>query len=147
MTPSFWNEMGPAYKRLPAPLPFLPNVTTDMAGGAVAAGIVGVVGVHAVGMGVRFKRRRMIAAREKGAAIALEGAAAVAVAEAPVEPILEVAPPAPMPEPATPEPAMPEPAAPEPLASAPHSGLETAEREAAAEAGRDAEIPAQPEER
>ena len=71
MTPSFWNAMGPAYKRLPSPVPFLPNVTVDMVGGALLGGVAGVMGVHAVGMGVRFKRRRMIAAHERAAAVPL----------------------------------------------------------------------------
>lgn len=90
MTPSFWNQMGSAYKRLPAPIPFLPNVTTDNVGQLMMAGLGGVMGVHAVGMGVRFKRRRMIAAREKAAL----GAASTAVAEAPapVAPAADMAP-------------------------------------------------------
>ncbi len=70
MTPSFWNEMGPAYRRLPSPVPFLPNLTVDMVGGALLGGIAGVTGVHAVGMGARFKRRRMIAARERASVAA-----------------------------------------------------------------------------
>ena len=51
MTTSFWNAMGPAYKRLPSPVPFLPNVTADMVGGVVLGGIAGVTAVHAAGMG------------------------------------------------------------------------------------------------
>ncbi|HEY4752195.1 MAG TPA: hydrogenase small subunit, partial [Candidatus Limnocylindrales bacterium] len=77
MTTSFWNEMGPAYKRLPPPVFFMPNVTTDMLGAAVLGGVGALASVHAVGMGVRFKRRRVIAAHEKAAA----GAVAVAEAE------------------------------------------------------------------
>jgi hydrogenase small subunit len=73
VTPEFWDRMGPAYKRLPAPIPFLPNVTTDMLGGAMVAGIGAVAAAHAVGMGVRFKRRARIASRE---ALAADGAAA-----------------------------------------------------------------------
>ncbi len=77
MTTSSWNAMGPAYKRLPSPVPFLPNVTVDMVGAAMVGGIAAVAGVHAVGMGVRYKRRGLIAARE-AAAGAPEGAVAVA---------------------------------------------------------------------
>lgn len=67
MSPGFWDQMGSAYRRLPSPVPFLPNVTADMVGGVVMGGIAGVTAVHAVGMGVRFKRRRMIAAAERAA--------------------------------------------------------------------------------
>jgi hydrogenase small subunit len=75
--PDFWDQMGPAYKRLPPPLPFFPNITTDMVGAAMVAGIGAVAGVHAVGMGVRYKRRARSARRE-----GLAAAEGVAVAEA-----------------------------------------------------------------
>ena len=168
MTTSFWNEMGSAYKRLPAPIPFLPNVTTDMVGGLVMGGLGGVVGVHAVGMGVRFKRRRMIAAREKAAsAAAMVAPAAVAVLEPPlpapvrpgpaaqlepvpvpglVEPAIEAVQPTPtQPTAATPPGEPPAPAQSTSAISA--AALEAAELEAAAEAAHDAEAPALPEER
>ncbi|HYO43778.1 MAG TPA: hypothetical protein VES19_11325, partial [Candidatus Limnocylindrales bacterium] len=58
-------------------IPFLPNVTTDMVGAAMVGGIGVVAGVHAVGMGIRFKRRARIARGE-----ALAAAEGVAVAEA-----------------------------------------------------------------
>lgn len=80
-TPNFWNEMGPAYTRLPAPVFLFPNVTVDMLGGGLLAGIGGVAGVHAVGMGARFKRRRLIAERER-ARSAAASATPVAVGEA-----------------------------------------------------------------
>jgi hydrogenase small subunit len=75
--PDFWDQMGPAYKRLPAPIPFLPNVTTDMVGAAAVGAVGAVVVAHSVGMGIRFKRRARIARRE-----ALAAAEGVAVAEA-----------------------------------------------------------------
>jgi len=75
--PDFWDQMGPAYKRLPAPVPFLPNVTTDMVGAAMVVGVGAAAGVHAVGMGARFKRRARNERRE-----ALAAAEGVAVAEA-----------------------------------------------------------------
>jgi hydrogenase small subunit len=77
VTGDFWDQMGPAYRRLPAPVPFLPWLTTDLAGGAVVGGIGAVAGAHAVGMTIRFKRRGRIARRE-----ALAAAEGVAVAEA-----------------------------------------------------------------
>jgi hydrogenase small subunit len=76
--PDFWDQMGPAYKRLPAPIPFFPNVTTDMVGAAMVGGIGAVAGVHAVGMGVRYKQR---ARNERRAALATaEGGVVVAEA-------------------------------------------------------------------
>ena len=73
-TPAFWNAMGPAYKRLPGPIPFLSGIGTDTVG-QLMVGAVGVAaGGHAAGMGVRMKRRRMITAREAKAA---EAAASV----------------------------------------------------------------------
>jgi hydrogenase small subunit len=72
--PHSWDAMGPAYKRLPPVIPFLPNITADQVGVAMVAGITAVAGAHAVGMGVRFKRRAAIERRE--AATAGESAAA-----------------------------------------------------------------------
>lgn len=147
MTPSFWNEMGPAYKRLPAPLFFLPGITADMLGGGLLAGIGGVASLHAVGMGVRFKRRRMIAAREK-ARVADGSPEAAPQASAADEPEANVtadvdagagggAKPV--------APAMAEGA--EPALAPQLVALEAAERDAAAEAALDTATPEQPEER
>ncbi len=68
VTPDFWDQMGPAYRRLPSPVPFFPNLTTDLVGAALVGGVAAVAGVHAVGMGVRFNRRERIARREAAAA-------------------------------------------------------------------------------
>ncbi|MHB8960558.1 MAG: hydrogenase small subunit [Candidatus Limnocylindrales bacterium] len=136
MTPSFWNEMGPAYKRLPAPLFFLPNLTADMIGGGLLAGIGGVAGLHAVGMGVRFKRRRMIAARDKARA-AVGSAVATPAALATETPQAE----------AGPDGGRAPEAAAEAGAASPAGALDAAEREAATEAALDAGAPAAPEER
>ena len=59
-----WDQMGPAYRRLPSPVPFFPNLTTDMVGAAVVGGVAAVAGVHAVGMSTRYKRRARIERRE-----------------------------------------------------------------------------------
>ena len=77
VTPDFWDAMGPAYLRLPSPVPFFPNMTVDMVGAAAVGAVAVVAGVHSVGMGVRYKRRARI---ERGQALA--GAEGVAVAEA-----------------------------------------------------------------
>jgi hypothetical protein len=111
-----------------------------MIGGLVVGGIAGVTAVHGVGMGVRFKRRRMIAARETTAAAtdaptaepALAVVAPVAVAERPADAV----PPAPMSD-----------FPPDPTPAAPVEELELAEIEAAAEAAQDVETPVQLEER
>ncbi len=73
--PHFWDAMGAAYRRLPPVVPFLPNVTVDQVGVAMVAGITAVAGVHAVGMGVRFKRRAIIEDREAATATAEAGTA------------------------------------------------------------------------
>ena len=75
VTTDSWDQMGPAYRRLPSPVPFFPNLTADMVGAAVLGGVAAVAGVHAVGMGVRFKRR---ARNERRAALATAEGMAVA---------------------------------------------------------------------
>ncbi len=81
-TPSFWGAMGPAYRRLPSPLPFLPNLTTDLVGGAMVGGVGAVAAVHGVGMTIRFKRYKAQERRAKAKAEA-DAAAAAAAPEAP----------------------------------------------------------------
>jgi hydrogenase small subunit len=116
VTPDFWDQMGPAYRRLPSPVPFLPNLTTDQVGLAMVGGIGAVAAAHAVGMGIRFNRRGRIARRE-----ALAAAEGVAIAEAADtvtvedEPVVAAAP-EPEPERTAPEPE-PERMAPEPARS------------------------------
>ena len=65
--PDFWGSMGPAYDRLPPVIPFLPNITVDQIGVAMVAGIGAVAGAHAVGMGVRYKRRAVLESRAAAA--------------------------------------------------------------------------------
>jgi hydrogenase small subunit len=70
--PGFWDTFGPVYKRLPSPIPYVPALTVDTVGAAMVLGVGAVAGVHAVGMGARYKRRGRIAARQAagGATIA-----------------------------------------------------------------------------
>ncbi len=77
-SPSFWGAMGPAYRRLPSPLPFLPNLTTDLIGGAMVGGIGAVAVVHGAGMTIRFKRYK--AQERRAAAKAAAEAASVEAA-------------------------------------------------------------------
>jgi hydrogenase small subunit len=79
VTTDSWDQMGPAYRRLPSPVPFFPNLTTDMVGAAVVGGVAVVAGAHAVGMSTRYKRRARNARRE-ALASADAGIAADAVA-------------------------------------------------------------------
>jgi hydrogenase small subunit len=88
VTKDFWEQMGPAYRRLPSPVPFFPNLTTDLVGAAVVGGVGAVAAVHAVGMGARYRRRARIERRE--ALAAAEGAAvAEAVDRTPDAPVTE----------------------------------------------------------
>ena len=84
--PDFWDNMGSAYRRLPPVIPFLPNITADHVGAAMVGGIGAVAGAHAVGMGIRYKRRaileRRAAAAELAAATAEADAAELAAATA-----------------------------------------------------------------
>jgi hydrogenase small subunit len=84
--PAFWNQMGPAYKRLPSPIAFFPNLTVDELGAASVVGVAALAGVHAVGMGARSKRR---AAIEGATDVAAEAAAEPGAAAAGAEPAAE----------------------------------------------------------
>jgi hydrogenase small subunit len=116
--PAFWDAMSPFTRRLPSPIPFLPDLTVDQVGQAAVAGIAGVAGVHAVASFVRAKRR----GRSRHApieAVAVEGpavesdvpAAEVAAPEvaAPEAAALEVTPEEPAPADARPVDEAPEP--------------------------------------
>ncbi|MEW6225304.1 MAG: hydrogenase small subunit [Chloroflexota bacterium] len=74
--PDFWDAMSPFYLRLPSPVPPFPNLTVDMVGAGLVAGVGGLAVVHGMGMYVTQRRRRA-AARREVAARAGEGAVAV----------------------------------------------------------------------
>jgi hydrogenase small subunit len=71
--PRFWDAMGPAYARLPAPIPFVPNVSADMLGGALVAGVAAVTVVHGGASYVRQRRAGVARHPEPGAAPAPAG--------------------------------------------------------------------------
>ena len=123
--PAFWDSMSPFYRRLPSPIPPLPNLTADQVGGVRVGGVGALAVVHAVGM-TAVQRRRHAAERRAGSAAAgAEGSPAAirvpyplpgsgtavvplptqggeaGLAPAP-EPTAPVAEPAPVPEPAEP---------------------------------------------
>ena len=56
--PSFWDAMGGAYQRLPAPLPFAPDITVDQLGLALTGGVGGLAVVHGAATYVRQWRKR-----------------------------------------------------------------------------------------
>lgn len=56
--PGFWDGMGGVYDRLPAPLPFLPDLSADAIGLALTGGIAGVAVVHGAASTVRQWRVR-----------------------------------------------------------------------------------------
>lgn len=51
--PGFWDGMGSAYQRLPPPLPFLPDVSTDALGLALTGGVAGLAVAHGTASYVR----------------------------------------------------------------------------------------------
>ena len=55
--PNFWDGYGPAYDRLPPPVPFFPNITVDQVGVAAVAGIGAVAVLHGTGMATRSTYR------------------------------------------------------------------------------------------
>jgi hypothetical protein len=71
--PRFWDEMGPAYTRLPAPLPFAQTVSADAIGMAMVAGIGAVAAVHGGASYVRARRGRAARRRALRAAEAAAG--------------------------------------------------------------------------
>lgn len=81
--PRFWDSMGPAYARLPATIPFVPNLTADQIG----LGLVGAVGAVTVAHGAatyaREVRNGFIARRRAAQAARAARAADEVVAEAP----------------------------------------------------------------
>ncbi len=100
--PDFWDSMGPAYARLPGPVPFFPNITVDQVGAALVGGIAAVTVVHGSATVVRSRRGGSAAHHGGGQPV--------------VEPLLE-APGVPAPEPVADQP--PAPPAPEPVADQP----------------------------
>ncbi len=56
--PRFWDAMGDAYRRLPAPLPFVPELTADHVGQALVGGVAALTVVHGTASYVRARRSR-----------------------------------------------------------------------------------------
>ena len=56
--PGFWDGMGGVYQRLPAPLPFLPDVSADAIGLALTGGVAGLAVAHGAASTLRQWRVR-----------------------------------------------------------------------------------------
>jgi len=66
--PDFWDSMGPAYSRLPPPLPFVPNVNSDQVGLALVGGIAAVTAAHGAATYGRELRNRALERRRRAEA-------------------------------------------------------------------------------
>jgi hypothetical protein len=97
--PAFWDTMSPFYQRLPAVLPFAPDLTVDQIGVAAVAGVAGLTAVHGA---ASYARQRVLGARARpvampsaeaepvvrpGPALVPEGDGAVAVTRGVGEPM------------------------------------------------------------
>ncbi len=91
--PGHWDAMSPFYRRLPQPVPFVPQVTVDNVGQAMVGGVVALTAVHGTATIIRSERANR--AKRRAAAAAAVPAATGAPAAAP--------PPAPL---ASPEPGL-----------------------------------------
>ena len=99
--PRFWDAMGPAYARLPSPLPFAANITTDQVGLALVGGVAGVTAVHGALTYARELRNRAMSHRRVLATEPLAEATAEPLAEPTTESTADL-PESPPPPPATP---------------------------------------------
>jgi hydrogenase small subunit len=70
--PHFWDAMGPAYKRLPGPVPFIPSITADQVGQALVGGVGALTVVHGSASVVRQKRKGYLERRAAKRAAAAE---------------------------------------------------------------------------
>ena len=84
-TPGFWDAMGSAYDRLPAPVAYAPDVTVDQIGMVMVGGVAAMTVAHGGGSTVRQWRNRRIASRAARVPV-LEGEGAV---EAPVDEVAD----------------------------------------------------------
>jgi len=88
--PGFWDTMGPAHARLPATLPFAPNITADQIGLALVGGVAVVTAAHGAATYAREVRNKVVGRRRaRAGAATAAGAAGVPVAEPKVEPAFE----------------------------------------------------------
>jgi hydrogenase small subunit len=81
--PGHWDAMSPFYRRLPQPVPFVPQLTVDNVGQALVGGVLALTAVHGTATIIRGERagRRRRAAKAAAVAVPVE----VALVEAPVD--------------------------------------------------------------
>ncbi len=81
--PRFWDAMGPAYQRLPSPLPFASNVSADEIGLALVGGVAVLTAAHGAASYVRERRAPSVERREALAVVPerVEPPSALAAAE------------------------------------------------------------------
>jgi hydrogenase small subunit len=84
--PGFWDGMGGAYQRLPAPLPFLPDVSSDTIGLALTGGVAGLAVAHG---GASYVRQWRVRRNMRPTETPEPEPAAQPVAEATAEPTVE----------------------------------------------------------
>lgn len=101
----FWDAMSPFYRRLPAPLPFWPQVTVDQIGALLVGGVVAGTAVHGMASYVRQRRSGGHEGHGPAPATAAAGAAGTADDRAEIGPVVGIE--------AGSEPVEPGPAAPE----------------------------------
>ncbi|MFI5254448.1 MAG: hydrogenase small subunit [Candidatus Limnocylindrales bacterium] len=92
--PGFWDSMSPAYDRLPGPIPFIPQVTTDQVGLVVVGGISAAALGHGAASAVRLRRWDRQERRARANVVEAHGEAAhaeAATAEATAARIVEAA--------------------------------------------------------
>jgi hydrogenase small subunit len=89
--PRFWDAMGPAYRRLPSPIPFASEVTADQVGAVLVGGVGALTVAHGAASYVR--ERRVQAAEHRGALAAAAIAAGVAAEAAPAMDLPPIEPP------------------------------------------------------
>jgi hypothetical protein len=78
--PGFWDQMGPAYARLPSWLPFNPDVSVDSAGMLLVGGVAALAVGHGAASMVRARRRAASERRLAAAAVAGPDVAIPAIA-------------------------------------------------------------------
>jgi hydrogenase small subunit len=103
--PNFWDAMSPFYRRLPSPIPFLPNATADGVGSLLVGAVGATAAVHGAGMFLRQRRKGRL--ERRAALVAAEPVAVPVAAAAPAVEAETVSEPVPAPEPGPDAPEVP----------------------------------------
>ena len=79
--PGFWDAMGPAHARLPSPIPFAPNVSSDQIGLALVGGVAALTAAHGTATYARELRNKVLLRRRAARTGRSGGAAMPATAD------------------------------------------------------------------